>query len=142
MQLVGLFVSIGVRVCLEDYEHVVWVCCKDLERRDRSSLFWGYEGNRYVWRSLLEVGDLHLLIFLFSISINGFLILICSFIALVEFCCWVFIFWDKGLNLLIVMWFWVLGFDDWGIVGFWWCEMGSIGFFFFFFFCMRIVHTF
>ena len=47
--------------------------------------------------------DLHLLIFLFSISINGFLILICSFIALVELCCWVLIFWDKGLNLLILM---------------------------------------
>ena len=40
------FVSMGV--CSVGYGQVVWVCCRDLERRDGLSLFWGYEGNMYV----------------------------------------------------------------------------------------------
>ena len=58
------FVSMGV--CLVGCGQVVWVCRRDLQKRDGVLLFWGYEGNRYVWRSLLEVVDLHLLIFLFG----------------------------------------------------------------------------
>ena len=70
------------------------MCCKDLERRDGSSIFWDMKETGMLEESVGS-GGLAFFNFLFSVSVIGFFIRISSFIALVELCCWVFLFWIK-----------------------------------------------
>ena len=105
------FVCVYGCVCLAGCKHVVWVCCKDLERRNGSSLFWDMKETGILEES---IGSGGLASFIFSflcishwLSYMHFFFHRFGWIVLLGFA-----FLDKGLNLLIVMWFWILGFDD------------------------------